>query len=105
MYVDGVKMGVVWSKLIRKIHDTRAEVLDSVYRLDVIALVETWLKGDEVIGVECYVWFGRNRRSLHRKAVRGSGGVGLLIHTEELEGWEIEVLDTDVVDVVWVRLS
>ncbi len=34
-----------------KIHDMRAEVLD-FYRPDVMALVETWLKGDEVIDVE-----------------------------------------------------
>ena len=55
---------------MRRIHDMRAEVLD-FYRPDVMALVETWLKEDEVIDVKGYLWFGRNRRSLHRKAVRG----------------------------------
>ena len=51
-------------------HDMRAEVID-YYRPDVIALVETCLKGEEEIVVEGYRWFGCNRRTLHRKAVRG----------------------------------
>ena len=63
---------------MREVHDMRAEVLH-FYKPDVVALVETWLKGEEEIGVEGYWWFGRNRRSLHRKAVRGSGAVGLLV--------------------------
>ena len=63
----------------------KAEVL-GFYRPDVMALVETWLKGDEVIDIERYLWFGRNRKSLHRKAVRGSGGIGCLLHKEVLEG-------------------
>ena len=36
--------------------------------------------------IERYLWFGRNRKSLHRKAVRGSGGIGYLLHKEVLEG-------------------
>ena len=64
----------------------------------VMALVENWLKGDEVIDVEGYLWIylylyiylwislGRNGRSLHSKAVRGLGGVGLLICKGVLEG-------------------
>ena len=75
------------------------------YRPDVMALVETWLKGEEEIVVDGYRWFGRNRRSLHRKALRGSGGVGLLVREEVLERCIVEVLDTDVEDVLWVRLS
>lgn len=42
---------------------------------------------------------------MHRKAVRRSGGVGLLIQKEVLEGWEAEVLEADVEDVMWMRLS
>ena len=68
-----------------KFHDMKAEVL-GFYRPDVMALVETWLKGDEVIDIERYLWFGRNRNSLHRKGVRGSGGIGCLLHKEVLEG-------------------
>ena len=60
---------------MREGQDVRAEVID-FYRPEVVALVETWLTG--------YRWFGRNRRMLNRKAVRGSGGVGLLVCEEVL---------------------
>ena len=58
--------------------DIRAEVID-FYRPDIMALVETWLKGDEEVGLEGYKWFGSNKKHLYKKAVRGSGGVGVLI--------------------------
>ena len=32
-----------------------------------------------------YKWFSCNRRTLHRKAVQGSGGVGVLIRKEVLK--------------------
>ena len=72
---------------------------------DVKAEVETCLKGEEEIVVEGYRWFGCNRCTLHRKAVRGSGGVGVLIRKEVLKQYAVKVLDSDVDDVLWVRLS
>ena len=69
-----------------------------------MAVVETWLRGEEVIEVDGYRWFGRNRKGLHRKAVRGSGGVGLLIREEVLEGYTIEILESDIEDIMWVRM-
>ena len=51
-----------------------------------------------------YRWFGQNRKGLHRRAVRGSGGVGLLIREEILEGYMIEIVDSDVEDILWVRM-
>ena len=51
--------------------DIRAEVID-FYGPDIVALVETWLKGDEEVVADGYKWFGNNRKHLHRKAVRGS---------------------------------
>ena len=58
--------------------DIRSEVIE-FYKPDIMALVETWLKGDEDVVVEGYNWFGHNRKHLHRNAVRGSGGVGVLV--------------------------
>ena len=49
-----------------KFHDMKAEVL-GFYRPDVMALVETWLKGDEVIDIERYLWFGRNSLCIERE--------------------------------------
>ena len=54
---------------MRRMHDVRIEVID-IHKPDVVALVATWLKGEEQIAMERCRWFGRNGRSLHRKAVR-----------------------------------
>ena len=88
----------------RKLLDMRAKVVD-LYRPDVIiAVVETWLKGEEVIEGDGYRWVGWNRMGLHRKAVRGSSGVGLLNKEEVLEGYKIKILESDVEDILWVRI-
>ena len=89
---------------MREGHDMRAKVID-FYKPDVVALVETWLRGEEEMVVEGYRWFGWNSRNLHRKAVRGSGGVRLLVREEVLEKWAGEVMDADVEDILWARLS
>ena len=60
---------------------------------------------NEEIVVEGCRWFGCNRRTLHRKAVRGSSGVGVLIGMEVVKEYAVEVLDSDMDDVLWVRLS
>ena len=36
--------------------------------------------------------------------MRGSGGVGLLIKEEVLESYTIEILESDVKDILWVRI-
>ena len=102
--VCGWSRGDGYMGKMRKEGDVRAEVID-FYRPDVVALVETWLKAEDVLAVEGYKWFGQNRRHLHKNAVRGSGGVGVLIREEVLKSYQVEILDTDVEDVLWVKLS
>ena len=34
-------------------------------RPDILALAETWLKGDEVINIQGYKFFGHNRKQLN----------------------------------------
>ena len=72
----------------------RARVLE-YYQPDVvaIALAETWLRGKEGVRVKGYLWYGRNRRCVSRKAVRGSRGVGFLIKETCLRQYEVEILD------------
>ena len=78
--------------------DIRAEVID-LYRPDIVALVETWLKGHEEVVVEGYKWFGNNRKHLHRKTMRGSGGVGVLIREEVLKHYQVEILEAEIEDM------
>lgn len=62
---------------MREEQDMRTEVI-YFYKPDVMALVETWLKGEEEIFVDGYRWFGRNRRQ-YSNAVRGSGELSFLV--------------------------
>ena len=56
---------------------------------------------EEETFVDSYRWFGRNRRRLHSKAVRGSGEVEFLHGYEEVvKRYGAEVLNTDVEDVL-----
>ena len=52
-----------------------------------------------------YEWFGHNRASVSRKAVRGSGGVGLLVKKLILRDWSVEVVDMQLEDVMCVNWS
>ena len=56
-------------------YDMRSAVI-GFYGQDVVAVVESSLKGEDELVVEGYKWFGNNRRHLHKNAVRGSGGWG-----------------------------
>ena len=84
--------------------DMRGKVI-SFYKPDVVCLVETLLKKGEVAGFDGYHWFGRNHSSLSRKAVRGSGGVGILVKSSICQNWQIEVADVTVKDVLWVKFQ
>ena len=44
-------------------------------------------------------------RMLHKKAIQGSGGVGVLIREEVPKEYAVEVLESEVDDVLRVRLS
>ena len=57
--------------------------------LDIICLCETFLVGDEGINIEGFRWIGNNRKILSRRALRGSGGVGVLIRNLLAEDYSI----------------
>ena len=51
---------------------TKLECINKT-RADILCLTETHLCGNEVINLPGYMWFGHNRKSVHKKAWRGSG--------------------------------
>ena len=75
--------GGVCGNGVKDVHDMRAEVI-GFYRPDVVALVETWLKGEDEISFEGYKRFGNNKRHLNKRAVRGSGGFGVVLTVHKL---------------------
>ena len=70
-----------------------------------VIIVESWLKGEDEAVVEGYKWFGNNEKHRHKNAVRGSGGVGILVKDEVLKHCTVGILDTSVEDVLWVQFS
>ena len=62
--------------------------------LDIICLCETFLKDEQIIEVPDYTWFGNNRKSISKRACRGSGGVGILIRDSVLKQYSVaSILD------------
>ena len=57
--------------------DCRQKVAD-FYQPDLIIVTESWLKEDEVAVLKGHRWWGRNRRKVDKRVIRGSGGVGLV---------------------------
>ena len=70
-------------------NDIRAQAI-SVLQPDVFAMTETWLQNDESVKVD--KWVGNNRKQTHQRALRGSGGVGLLINNSLTTKYDIQVL-------------
>ena len=73
--------------------------------LDIIGICESWLVEDEVISVDEYKWYGHNRVDLSSRAVRGSGGVGVLIKKSVLSMYVVEVIDKSVDGILWILLK
>ena len=84
--------------------DIRAKVIN-FFQPDILCMTETWLRGDEVVMFDGYEWFGHNRTSVSRKAVRGSGRVGVLVKESVLLDWSVKVVDVQLEDVMWVKLE
>ena len=60
---------------------------------DEFCFVETILKNKAVPKVEGYTFICLNRGHLHKKAKRGSGGVGLFVRNTLLNIFNVTVLD------------
>ena len=73
--------------------------------LDILCLNETFLAHDEVIDIPNYKWYGHNRKNKHKKARRGAGGVGILVHSRVHEYFNIQVLDAETEDILWIKLQ
>ena len=75
------------------------------YNPDIACKVETWLRDGEEVEFEGYHWVGHNRGRLNKNAVRGSGGVGLLIKHTMCQSWSVEVVNVEIEDVMWVKFE
>ena len=65
---------------------------------------ETHLIGDNNIVKIGYIWFGQNRKYLHFKARKGSGGVGFLVKNALFETFQIKVCDDSYEGILWLEM-
>ena len=72
---------------------------------DIFCVVETFLKNNETIVIPGYTYYSHNRTNIHKKAKRGSGGVGIFIRNELLKLFSVSILDDTVEDILWIKLS
>ena len=63
---------------------------------DIIFLIETKLKQDQVLTLEGYVWHGLNRKNQLKTAKCGSGGVGIFVRKTLLSEWHFDEIDTSI---------
>ena len=92
--------------------NTRGWPLDSQFRsrvilsldLDLIGICETFLQGNNEIHLEGYTWLGNNRKQISKRAIRGSGGVGLLVKDTVFHRFTLSVLDNKSEGILWVPL-
>jgi len=71
----------------------------------VFGLCETFLRKDESLHLDGYTWYGKNRRYTNKRAKRGSGGVGAFIKNSVLEHFNVDILDSNTGDILWLKLT
>ena len=73
--------------------------------LDIVCLCETFLRNSEIISIEGYKWFGHNRTNISKRAVRGSGGVGVLVKESMFDRFSIDIVDKSHEDILWLACT
>ena len=71
--------------------------------LDIVCLCETFLKDEQTIEVPGYSWFGNNRKSISKRAFRGSGGVGILIRDSVLKQYSVASISDKHEGIIWLQ--
>ena len=66
---------------------------------------EKFLRNSEIISIERYKWFGRNRTNTSKRAVRGSGGVGVLVKESMFDRFSIDIVDKSHEDILWIACT
>lgn len=72
---------------------------------DILGLAETHLTDDNVLKLKGYQWYGHNRKKIHVRAKRGSGGVGFFIKEDMCSDYDIIRLDDSYEGILWLELT
>lgn len=70
-----------------------------------MCVCETFLVGDNKINIYGYSYYGNNRKKHNKKAKRGSGGVGVFVKDYIVDQYDIEILDENIEDILWLKFN
>ena len=73
--------------------------------LDIIGISKTHLVRDDCLSVPGYKWFGHNRTTLHKRALRRSGGAGWLIKDSIINNYNVSVIDSSYEGILWLEVA
>ena len=62
-------------------------------QFDMICLCETWLRNNETT-IPGSIWYGQNRLTISKRAIRASGSVGILVRSKWATTFNITTLDS-----------
>ena len=60
---------------------------------------------DDVIGMQNFIWYGLNRKNIHKSAPKGSGGVGFLIHNCIMLHYDVHITDINYKGILVLQLT
>ena len=88
-------------------HDSRTfrENIIKSMDYDIVVLSETFLKDENVVVIDQYTWIAHNREELDARAVRGSGGVGVLVHQRVTNQYRHTVVDKSHEGILWIKFE
>jgi exonuclease III len=76
-----------------------------LHNLEIIGLAETLLRNDNSIHLDHYKVFGHNWKRIHKRAKKGSGGVGFLVREELLSMYDVYRVDDSHEGILWLRFK
>ena len=87
-------------------HQAAKSLITKSNDCDILSINETWIKDDnDSINIEGYQWYGHRRRTVNRRAVKGFGGVGVLVANHLFPLYDIEITDKSIDGILALSLS
>ena len=81
----------------------RTKIINAL-ELDIVCVSETFLIGEQELDIAGFRWFGNNRKSLSKRACRGSGGVGILVRNNIMSNYDVAVLSNKFEGILFIQL-
>jgi len=73
--------------------------------LDIVCISETHLKGNDIIDLDGFKSYMKNRQKTHRRAPKGSGGVAILVKNSVFVNFSVNVIDRDQEGILGIQLT